>query len=63
MKVSVDRNECLGNAQCVMAAPDLFELRDDEDQVSVLQEEVPAELEDDARYAVNLCPVQALLLS
>ncbi len=37
MKVIVDHERCEGNARCVLAAPQVFELRDD-DQSYVLIE-------------------------
>ncbi|WP_067820057.1 ferredoxin [Nocardia inohanensis] len=59
MKVTVDLDQCEANGICVGYAPDVFEL-DDDDQLHIIGQEVPAELEDDVRDAVLQCPKAAL---
>lgn len=58
IRVQVDMNLCQSHGECVYAAPDVFELGDDD--VLRWKEEVEdgrrAELED----AVNVCPMQAI---
>lgn len=60
IKVHVDMNLCQSHGECVAAAPDVFELGDDD--VLRWTEEVDdsraAELED----AVNVCPMAAIRL-
>jgi ferredoxin len=62
MRVSVDRTRCEANGLCVGVAPSLFFL-DDEAELVILPETVPAESEADAHAAVSLCPVTALSIS
>ena len=58
MRVWVDEGECIGSGLCEDACPQVFEL---EDGVSrVLVEPVPPDLEDDARVAIETCPVSAI---
>ncbi|UGT39983.1 ferredoxin [Nocardia yamanashiensis] len=59
MKVTVDLDQCEANGICVGYAPDVFEL-DDDDQLHIIGQEVPAHLEDDVRDAVLQCPKAAL---
>ena len=59
MKVIVDYDLCEANAICMQQAPEIFEV-DDEDNLNVLQEEVPERLREKLEDAVRLCPRQAL---
>ncbi|NRA02179.1 MAG: ferredoxin [Myxococcales bacterium] len=59
MKVIVDYDLCEANAICMQQAPEIFEV-DDEDNLNVLQEEVPESLREKLENAVRLCPRQAL---
>ncbi|HLS75606.1 MAG TPA: ferredoxin [Nocardia sp.] len=61
MKVSVDLDQCEANGICVGFAPDVFEL-DDDDQLHILTEEVPAERRAEVEDAVAQCPKAALKL-
>ncbi len=38
MRVVVDKSKCLGNALCVAAAPEVFDVDDEEGLVVLLQE-------------------------
>ena len=59
MKVVVDRDVCESNAICMGLAPEVFEVRDD-DQLYLLQEHPPEELRVKVDAAVRGCPKQAL---
>jgi len=62
MKVELDEPKCVASGQCVVAAPDVFDQRD-EDGVAILLEEHPgAELVRDVREAVAVCPAAAIRL-
>ena len=61
MKVVVDYGLCESNALCVEAAPEVFEVRAD-DNLYVLQEEPPESLRAKVEKAVRVCPKQALRL-
>ncbi|MFD8560310.1 ferredoxin [Streptosporangium canum] len=60
MKVIVDRALCQVHAQCVFAAPEVFELDDDDQLVYVA--EPGDELIDAVEEAARACPVQAIFL-
>lgn len=63
MRVSIDEDGCVGAGQCVLAAPDVFDQRDD-DGIVVLLDEAPApDLHDATREAALLCPALAIHLA
>ena len=59
MKVVVDYDLCESNALCMDAAPEVFEVRED-DNLYVLQEEPPAALRAKVEQAARVCPKQAI---
>ncbi|MGP4021881.1 ferredoxin [Actinomadura sp. 3N407] len=60
MQIDVDRAVCEIHAQCVFAAPDVFEL--DEDDELVYDPSPDARHDDAVRQAAHVCPVQAIRL-
>lgn len=61
MRIVVDFDLCESNALCMAAAPEIFEVRDD-DYLYVLQEEPPEELRSKAEEAARRCPKQAITI-
>ena len=61
MRVVVDYDLCESNALCMAAAPEVFEVRDD-DFLYVLDENPPDELRSKVELAVQRCPKQAIKL-
>jgi ferredoxin len=59
MRVVVDFDLCESNALCMAAAPEVFEVRDD-DFLYVLNEEPPESLRGKVEAAVQACPKQAI---
>jgi ferredoxin len=59
--VVVDYDLCESNAVCMAVAPEVFEVRDD-DNLYVLQDEPPEELRAKVEEAVRRCPKQAIAL-
>jgi ferredoxin len=59
MMATVDHDLCEANALCVAAAPEVFDLVDDE-VVDILLPEPPPEMEAAVAEAVIACPKQAL---
>jgi ferredoxin len=59
MRIVVDFNLCESNALCVDAAPEVFEVRDD-DFLYVLNENPGEELRAKVEAAVRVCPKQAI---
>ena len=62
MKVIVDWDVCESNALCMGAAPEVFEVRDDDNLYLLIEGEIPEELRDKVRKAADLCPKQAIRL-
>jgi ferredoxin len=58
MKVHVDMNLCQSHGECTYVAPDIFELGDDD--VLVWKEDISDEQLDEAREAVEVCPMLAI---
>ena len=59
MKVVVDYVLCESNAVCMGLAPEVFEVRDD-DNLYILQERPPETLRAKVESAVRSCPKQAI---
>ena len=60
MKIVVDFDACAAHGDCVAAAPDLFDLGDDDDVVRVLIDEPGEEHRAAAQAAVDSCPMVAI---
>jgi ferredoxin len=61
VRVVVDWNLCESNALCVLAAPEVFKLLDD-DNLDILQEEPDESLRGKVEEAVRNCPKRAISL-
>ncbi|WUH97104.1 ferredoxin [Spirillospora sp. NBC_00431] len=61
MRVRVDPLVCEANGVCAGLAPEVFDL-DDEDELHILEPDVPPEERDRVRHAVRSCPKAALTL-
>jgi ferredoxin len=59
MKIIVDAAVCQGHGECVLVAPELFDLGDDTGAVNV-HDDVPEELQEEARQAERVCPLGAI---
>ncbi len=62
MRVHVDQEKCCGAGSCVLSAPDVFDQRDEDGIVVVLDAQPPAELHEAVREAAAICPAAAILL-
>jgi ferredoxin len=60
MKVTIDMDRCVAAGQCVLAAPDVFDQRDEDGVVVLLNPSPPAESADAVRTAAALCPALAI---
>jgi ferredoxin len=62
MKVSIDTDKCIAAGQCVLNAPDVFDQRDEDGIVILLNPSPSPELAEDVRQAAALCPALAITI-
>ncbi|MBE4734227.1 MULTISPECIES: ferredoxin [Streptomyces] len=62
MKITVDEPKCCGAGQCVLVAPDVFDQRDEDGIVVLLDAEPPADQHFAVREAAQVCPAAAILI-
>ena len=60
MHITVDEEKCCGAGQCVLAAPDVFDQRDDDGIVVLLDATPPPEQYGAVREAAAVCPAVAI---
>ncbi len=61
MRVEVDQELCISCGACIDICPDVFEWNeDDKAKAHSIVDEVPADLEEQAREAVENCPTDAI---
>lgn len=58
MRVLIDPELCMGCENCVDLVPEVFEMKDD--LAAVIEEEIPDNLEDKVKEAIEICPVEAI---
>ncbi|GIF00534.1 ferredoxin [Paractinoplanes rishiriensis] len=60
MKITVDEDRCCGAGQCVMTAPDVFDQRDEDGIVVLLDPSPPDDRLVVVRNAEAMCPAAAI---
>ncbi|MFF4525123.1 ferredoxin [Streptomyces bluensis] len=60
MKVTADQNTCCGAGQCVLLAPEVFDQREEDGIVVLLDENPPEHLRAAVREAADMCPAGAI---
>jgi ferredoxin len=60
MKVTIDTDRCIAAGQCVLAAPDVFDQRDEDGLVVLLNPNPSADLAVEVKQAATLCPALAI---
>ena len=60
MRAIVDKDTCTGCGLCTESCPEVFEMEGDIAVVKV--DEIPPEVEEEARQAVEECPVEAITI-
>jgi ferredoxin len=60
MRVIVDQRNCVAAGQCVLAAGAVFDQREEDGTVLLLDASPPPELHDAVRRAAALCPARAI---
>jgi ferredoxin len=59
----VDEDKCCGAGQCVLIAPEVFDQREDDGIVALLDAEPSKQLHTRVREAASVCPAAAIELS
>ncbi|AEW99243.1 ferredoxin [Streptantibioticus cattleyicolor] len=62
MRITVDEEKCCGAGQCVLLAPDVFDQRDEDGVVVLLDAAPDASLHPVVREAATVCPAAAIHL-
>ncbi len=62
MRVSVDRELCIGSGSCVFAEPSVFRQDDQDGLVALIVDRPDPSVLESARIAVAGCPVGAIAL-
>ena len=57
MKITVDQDKCVASGQCVLVAPEVFDQRDEDGIVVLLQEETQSGA---VHEAARICPALAI---
>jgi ferredoxin len=60
MKVTVDQDKCVASGQCVLSAGDVFDQREEDGIVVLLNPNPPVDRAEDVRRAAALCPSRAI---
>ncbi|MGW6504790.1 ferredoxin [Nonomuraea angiospora] len=60
MKIIIDQDRCVASGQCVMAADDVFDQRDEDGIVVLLNDDPPPGRLADVRQAALVCPALAI---
>lgn len=63
MRIDTDETRCIGAGQCVLAAGDLFDQRDEDGVVVVLDAAPPNDALARAQKAAALCPASAITVN
>ncbi|MFG2092947.1 ferredoxin [Streptomyces sp. NPDC048612] len=60
MRVLIDQDRCCGAGSCVLSAPEVFDQREEDGIVLLLDAEPPAALHDAVHEAAAICPASAI---
>lgn len=63
MKVSVADDKCVAGGQCVLLAPEVFDQREEDGVVVLLDETPPPAVRDAVRESAMVCPAAAIRLA
>lgn len=60
MRVIIEEDKCCGAGQCVLAAPTVFDQREEDGIVILLDETPPDDKLEEVKQAIRLCPALAI---
>ncbi|MEV6036403.1 ferredoxin [Nonomuraea sp. NPDC052116] len=60
MKIIIEQDKCVASGQCVLAADDVFDQRDEDGVVILLNDDPSPERLADVRQAALVCPALAI---
>jgi ferredoxin len=60
MRVTIDTDKCISAGQCVLSAPEVFDQREEDGLVILLNPNPPDDLAVDVKQAATLCPALAI---
>lgn len=60
MKVTVDADKCVASGQCVLAAAEVFDQRDNDGVVILLNEDPDSDQYEAVRLAAQMCPASVI---
>jgi ferredoxin len=63
MRVTIDQDRCIGSGQCVLTAADVFDQREDDGIVVLLDAEPSPGSYRDVRQAAEICPARAIAIT
>ncbi len=63
MKASVEKGTCMGDRNCNILCPEVFQYDEDELMSMVLVDEIPDKFEDVVRQAAQECPAEAITIT
>lgn len=59
MKVKVDPELCIACGACISLAPEVYDW-DEDGKAKAIAEDVPSEMEEEAKEALESCPTEAI---
>lgn len=62
LTIHIDQVKCVGAGSCVLAAPEVFDQREEDGIVILLMENPPEHLTASVKKAARLCPALAIIL-
>ena len=60
--IHIDQVKCVGAGSCVLAAPEVFDQREEDGIVILLMDNPPEHLTASVKKAAKLCPALAIVL-
>jgi ferredoxin len=60
MKISIDTDRCEAHGDCVVAAPEIFDMGEDDDWATVIDDNPGESSRSAVELAARMCPVAAI---